>query len=132
MLAPLGAVPGVRFYGLQKEAGADEALSPPPGLDFVDLGPGLADFADTAAVLSVLDLVVTVDTAAGHLAGALGRPVWVLLWATHDWHWLLDREDTPWYPTMRLFRQERPNAWEPVIARVEAALRDGAGANDPS
>jgi hypothetical protein len=112
----------VRFYGLQKGAPAAEAQSPPPGLEFRDLGPQLADFAETAAVLSVLDLVVTVDTSVGHLAGALGRPAWVLPWATHDWRWLLGRDDSPWHPSVRLFRQERPNAWGPVLDRVASAL----------
>ena len=83
-LAPLGSVPGVRFYGLQKGTPGAEALTPPAGLDFVDLGPALTDFAETAAVLSVLDLVITVDTSVGHLAGALGRPAWILPRATHD------------------------------------------------
>lgn len=126
-LAPLGAVGGVRFYGLQKGAPAAEALTPPAGLDVVDLGPELQDFADTAAVISVLDLVITVDTSVGHLAGALGRPAWVLPWATHDWRWLLDRDDSPWYPSVRLFRQEQPHVWAPVVAHVAEALREETG-----
>lgn len=112
----------VRFYSLQKGAPAAEVQSPPLGLDVVDLGPALTDFAETAAALSLLDLVITVDTSVGHLAGALGRPVWVLPWATHDWRWLLDRDDSPWYSSVRLFRQEQPNAWGPVLERVAAAL----------
>jgi FkbM family methyltransferase len=122
-LAPLGAVPGVRFYGLQKGPPAVEALTPPAGMDFVDLGPELTDFGETAAAVCLLDLVITVDTSVAHLAGALGRPAWVLPWATHDWRWLLGRDDSPWYPSIRLFRQETPNAWGPVVARVAVALR---------
>lgn len=112
----------LRFYALQKGAPAAEAGTPPPGLDLVDLGPDLTDFAETAAAVAALDLVITVDTSVGHLAGALGRPVWVLPWATHDWRWLLDRDDSPWYPSVRLFRQSRPNAWGPVLERVAAVL----------
>jgi FkbM family methyltransferase len=121
-LAPLGAAEGVRFYGLQKGGPAVEALTPPAGLDFVDLGPTLGDFADTAALVSLLDLVITVDTSVAHLAGAIGRPCWVMPWATHDWRWLLGRDDSPWYPSLRLFRQQTPNAWGPVVARVAEAL----------
>ena len=120
---PLGSVLGIEFVALQKRHPGAEALAPPPGLCLTpNLGPDLADFADTAAVISLLDLVITVDTSVGHLAGAIGRPTWILPWATHDWRWLLDREDTPWYPTARLFRQEQPGAWTPTIERVAAAL----------
>jgi len=127
-LAALGRVPGVRFFSLQKGAPGAEALTPPPGLDLTDLGPALADFADTAAVVSLLDLVITVDTSVGHLAGALGKPTWILPWATHDWRWLLHRADTPWYPTARLFRQDRPGVWGPTIERVAGALTNLAAA----
>jgi len=123
-LAPLGTVAGVRFYGLQKGTPGAEALTPPAGLDFVDLGPELADFGETAAVVSLLDLVITVDSSVGHLAGALGRPAWVLPWATHDWRWLLGRDDSPWYPSVRLFRQQQPNAWGPVVEQVARALAE--------
>jgi hypothetical protein len=121
---PLGRAPGVRFYGLQKGEPAAEAQRPPAELDFVDLGPALRDFADTAALVSNLDLIITVDTSVGHLAGALGVPAWILPWATHDWRWLLGRDDSPWYPSVRLFRQERPHDWAPVIERVAAALAE--------
>jgi ADP-heptose:LPS heptosyltransferase len=77
---------------------------------------------ETAALMTHLDLIVTVDTMVAHLAGALGRPVWTLLHFAADWRWLLDRADSPWYPTMRLFRQPSPGAWEPVVARVAAEL----------
>ena len=117
-LAPLAGAAGVRFVGLQKGA----AGAAPPGLDLLDLGPELEDFADTAAVLAQLDLLITVDTSVAHLAGALGRPAWVLLPFSPDWRWLLDREDSPWYPTLRLFRQTRLGDWAPVMAQVAAAL----------
>ena len=122
LLAPLAAVEGVRFISLQKTA---EALPPPAGIDLVDPSPWIGDFADTAALVSSLDLVISVDTAAAHLAGALGIPCWVLLphYKT-DWRWFKEREDSPWYPgSMRLFRQPDTEDWAPVIAAVAAALR---------
>ena len=93
-----------------------------PGL--ADISGELADFGETAALIANLDLVITVDTAIGHLAGALGKPVWILLPKAADWRWLLERSDSPWYPTARLFRQQTPGAWEPVIAEAAAALAD--------
>jgi ADP-heptose:LPS heptosyltransferase len=78
--------------------------------------------ADTAALIEQLDLVIAVDTAVAHLAGALGKPVWVMLPTDPDWRWMLGREDSPWYPTMRLFRQARQGEWAPVIAAVRSAL----------
>jgi len=120
-LAALWAVQGVRFVSLQKGQTAQvEAFSTAHPL--LDLGRELADFADTAAVISQLDLVICVDTAVAHLAGALGKPVWVLLSQPTDWRWLEEREDTPWYPTMRLFRQHKAGDWPGVVARVRAAL----------
>ncbi len=86
------------------------------------LGEQLADFADTAAIIAHADLVVTVDTAVAHLAGALGRPVWILVQYSPDFRWLLDRDDSPWYPSARLFRQTRFGEWDDVIASVAAAL----------
>ena len=82
----------------------------------------LKDFADTATVIAGLDLVITVDTAVAHLAGALGTPVWNLLSFAADWRWLLDRDDCPWYPTMKLFRQKTPGDWKSVISSVRKAL----------
>src|SRR5205823_2928892 len=93
-----------------------------PGFEVTDLGSKLDGFQDTAAVLHSLDLVVTVDTALAHLAGGLGVPVWVALPFVPDWRWLLGREDSPWYPTMRLFRQREPGAWQDVFARMADAL----------
>jgi Flp pilus assembly protein TadD len=122
--APLGAVTGVQFVSLQKGPGEEEALHPPAGLPLLALGPTLQDFADTAALISQLDLVISVDTAVAHLAGSLGKPCWVLLpdYRT-DWRWLTERSDSPWYPQhMRLFRQTHSGDWPPVIAAVAAAL----------
>jgi tetratricopeptide (TPR) repeat protein len=116
-------MPGVRLYSLQKDLRpADASAVAAVGGDIVDLAPQLIDFSDTAAAIAALDLVISVDTSVAHLAGALGLPVWVLLPHPLDWRWLRDREDTPWYPSMRLFRQRAPRAWDDVIARVSAEL----------
>lgn len=123
-LAPLGELPGIRLFSLQKGAGEDEAAAPPPGLPLVDLAPQIDDFADTAAIIAGLDLVISVDTAVAHLAGALGKPCWLLLpdYKT-DWRWLTGRDDSPWYPgVMRLFRQPSPGDWPAVIESVKKAL----------
>ena len=117
--APLFELPGVRLFSLQKDPPADD-LPLPGGVG--DLGGRLDDFADTAAVISSLDLTISVDTAVAHLAGALGRPVWLLLSTAGDWRWLTGREDSPWYPTMRLFRQPSPGDWQGVLQRTAAAL----------
>jgi tetratricopeptide (TPR) repeat protein len=127
-VGPLLELPGIAWVGLQVGDGRQdlERAGAPPG--FTDLGPDLRDFADTAAVLDVLDLVISVDTAVAHLAGALARPVWLLLPTAPDWRWLLGRADSPWYPTMRLFRQPAAGDWDAVIAQVRealAALRPG-------
>lgn len=119
-LAPLTDVPGVRFYSLQVGGRLDHP-DRPSGL--VDLAPALNDFTETAAALAHLDLLITVDTSVAHLAGALGRPVWLLLALDCDWRWMLKRGDSPWYPTARLFRQPTPGDWTPVIAEIAAALR---------
>lgn len=117
-LRPLLAVPGVRFFSLQAGDGGD-AL--PDGV--TGLMDGVRDFADTAAILANLDLLIAVDTATIHLAGALGVPAWLLLPFAPDWRWLLDREDTPWYPSLRLHRQPRPGDWDTALATAAAALR---------
>jgi hypothetical protein len=93
-------------------------------VEFVNLGPELEDFCDTAAVISQLDLVLCVDTAVAHLAGALGKPVWLMVAQPADFRWLEGREDSPWYPTMRLFRQGRRGDWDEVIERVQGALQE--------
>lgn len=130
MLSPLLALDRVRFVSLQKGAAARdlEGIALPP--DLVNVGPELDDFADTAAVIDDLDLVVCVDTAVAHLAGALGKPVWVMLPTPGDWRWMDGRDDSPWYPTMRLFRQRQRGDWAEVIARVAAALRAWRPPND--
>lgn len=117
--APLADMPNVEFFGLQTgPAGKQE---PPPGMVFTDLVEDVLDFHDTARVMLDLDLVISVDTAMAHLAGALGLPVWVLLYKASDWRWLLDRDDSPWYPTMRLFRCE--DDWPALFGDVASALR---------
>lgn len=137
LLAPLGAVAGLRFISLQKGEGEDQARFPPPGLSLLHLGSEIEDFADTAAIVAGLDLVICVDTAVAHLAGALGRPCWVLLphYKT-DWRWLEDRSDTPWYPgLLRLFRQGPGQDWASVVEEVRLSLVDwaasGAGSRTP-
>nr|WP_290226605.1 tetratricopeptide repeat protein [Trichocoleus desertorum] len=118
-------IPGVTLYSLQKAAQPEElAQVGEVGDRLQDLNPQLQDFGDTAAAIAQLDLVITVDTAVAHLAGALGKPVWVLLSFAPDWRWMLEREDTPWYPTMRLFRQSQVGNWAEVFARVGAELRE--------
>jgi len=123
LFAPLVEVPGVGFYSLQKGVAAGQASAPPTGINLVDHTAGLHDFADTAALVANLDLVISVDTAVAHLAGAMGKPVWTLIPRPTDFRWLLDRPDSPWYPTMRLFRQRRPGDWGEVFERITAELR---------
>ena len=120
LLRPLLRQERIAFYSLQVGTRAGELAELGDGV--TDLAPWIEDMADTAALVTQLDLVIAVDTAVVHLAGALGRPVWVLLPLAPDWRWMLRREDSPWYPTMRLFRQETMGDWEGVIARVFEAL----------
>jgi tetratricopeptide (TPR) repeat protein len=129
-LAPLAAVTGVSFVSLQKGEAAAQAAAPPPGMVLHDIAADLHDFADTAAALTALDLVISVDTAVAHLAGALGQRVWVMNRRYTDWRWLLEREDSPWYPTLRLFRQPHHGDWDAVIGRVAAALQAFAAATN--
>jgi hypothetical protein len=105
LLRPLAELPSIEWLRVQPGA------TPRPPLEMVDRTAELADFADTAALLMQLDLVITVDTSVAHLAGALGRPVWIMLPYEPDWRWLLERTESPWYPTARLFRQARPGDW---------------------
>ncbi len=121
-LARLADVAGTVFVSLQREPIAAHA-APNGSFAPIEIGPLVEDMAETAAVMQRLDLVITVDTAAAHLAGALGRPVWTLLCHTPDWRWHLDRTDSPWYPTMRLFRQKSWGDWEGVLAEVVDALK---------
>jgi tetratricopeptide (TPR) repeat protein len=123
----IAKLPGVRLISLQKNAGAEQLLDLPAGMNVQtfgnDLDPGPDAFVDTAAIMENLDLVITSDTAVAHLAGALGRPAWVALNFVPDWRWLLDRTDSPWYPTMRLFRQTERENWQGVFVAIEAQLR---------
>ena len=123
--APLAAVPGVTLVSVQKGPGAEQVAG--CGFPLLDLGPELGDFGDTAGLLTNLDLIASVDTAVVHLAGALARPVWVALPLNADWRWLRDREDSPWYPTARLFRQSKFGEWGPVFARMADELRSRRG-----
>jgi tetratricopeptide (TPR) repeat protein len=112
------------FVSLQKDLRAGDEAVLNKCTDIVNLGPSLATFSHSAALISHLDLVISVDTSVAHLAGALGRPVWVLLPFVPDWRWLINREDSPWYPTARLFRQTQACEWQDVVQRVRAALSD--------
>jgi tetratricopeptide (TPR) repeat protein len=134
-LGPLFERTGVSFYSLQMGAGRAQLESSPLPLDLpildlpiidlpiIDLSEQIGDMADTAALLEHLDLLIGVDTSVVHLAGALGRPVWMLTPAAPDWRWMSGREDSPWYPTLRLFRQKKLGDWQPVVARIAAELR---------
>jgi hypothetical protein len=125
MFEPLARIPGVRLYSLQKgETTAADLAARPAGMAVEDWGGAFADFADTAGAVMNLDLVVCVDTSLAHLAGALGRPVWTLVPFAPDWRWMLGRTDSPWYPTMRLFRQPAPGDWQSAFAAVREALRE--------
>lgn len=125
--APVLKVPGVRFVSLQKGDGRRDMQKVPLPDGFLDLGDETTDFADSAAIMESLDLVISSCTSAAHLAGGLGVPLWVILPAVPDWRWLLDREDCPWYPSARLFRQTHAGEWAEVLDRVAAALADLAG-----
>ena len=134
-LAPLAAIDGVRLISLQKGYGEEQLGRLPPDMRVETLDPhfdgGPDAFVDTAAAMAVLDLIVSCDTSIAHLAGALARPVWVALKSDAEWRWMRDRTDSPWYPTMRLFRQARRGAWSDVfaaMARDVAAIVNGRGA----
>jgi tetratricopeptide (TPR) repeat protein len=121
-MKPLFAVNGARFFSLQKGAPAAQLREVTETNGVIDLSPQLSDFAETAAVMHNLDLIISTDTGPVHLAGALARPVWLLLSAIPDWRWLLGRDDSPWYPTMRLFRQGGIGKWDDLIGRVAREL----------
>jgi Flp pilus assembly protein TadD len=122
-LAPFAAIEGISFVSLQTGPPAAQAMQPPGGMNLHDFTAALHDFADTAALIECLDLIISTDTATPHLAGALGKPVWLMIRADACFRWLQDRDDSPWYPTMRLFRQPAPGDWGSVISRVRDALR---------
>ena len=121
-LDPLLGVPGVNLFALQAGKAPGDGDS-----GMVDLAADLTDFAEAAAALAALDLLITADAPIAHLAGAMGRPAWLLLPHVPDWRWMLEREDSPWYPSLRLFRQPEPGAWDAVIAGVRDALAARAG-----
>jgi tetratricopeptide (TPR) repeat protein len=124
--SPLASIDDTTFYSLQKGEASEQAKTPPKGMKLVDYTEEIHDFSDTAAFMQNLDLIISVDTAAAHLAGAVGRPVWTLLPFNPDWRWMLHREDSPWYPTMRLFRQPSFGDWESVMAGVAGELKNPA------
>ena len=113
----------IDFYSLQRGIAAVQAASPPNGMRLINLAGDFENMADTAGLLAHLDLLIAVDTSVAHLAGAMGKPVWVLMPLVPDWRWMLERSDTPWYPTMRLFRQTVLNDWTGPIERLARALR---------
>jgi hypothetical protein len=121
---PLANVPGIALLALQKgpktgQAGAYYGRAP-----LINIGAEIDDYDDTMAILDNLDLLVTVDTSVAHLAGAMGRPVWIMLPRAPDWRWLLERTDTPWYPSMRLFRQGTARRWDDVMRTIAAELAE--------
>jgi Glycosyltransferase family 9 (heptosyltransferase) len=121
-LTPLAEVPGVSLVSLQKGHGAEQRTD--VTFPVFDLGPSYAagDWLDTAAIVSQLDLVISPDTAISHLAGALARPVWLALSCRSEWRWMRQRDDSPWYPSLRLFRQDRLGDWGPVFLRMAEEL----------
>ena len=123
-LEPLAAIAGGRLVSLQKEYGVEQLCSLSERSSIQTLGDAFetGGFHDTAALIAELDLVITVDTSVAHLAGALARPVWVALPAVPDWRWQMDRTDSPWYPSARLFRQTRRGNWDEVVANMAAEL----------
>lgn len=128
-MAPIWGVPGVTVYSLQVGAGREEltaSVGRVPVRDLGDLDRDAGAFMDTAAIVEALDLVVTIDTSIAHLAGGLARPVWMVVPYWADWRWMMERTDSPWYPTMRIFRQPRLGAWGPVFAEVGSALHERA------
>jgi precorrin-6B methylase 2 len=130
-LLPLLGVKGVTFFALQKGARSEQAVEY-AGDNWVNLGPEINDFTDTAGIIEGLDLVICVDTSVAHLAGAMAKPVWLLLPKPSDFRWMEDREDSPWYPTMRLFRQKARGDWKGVIERLTVALEQQAKEGAPA
>jgi tetratricopeptide (TPR) repeat protein len=123
--SPFAAVANTEWFSLQKGAARDQLSQPGCALKAHDLTDDIHNFADTAALIEQLDLVITVDTSVAHLAGALGKPVWVFLPANYDWRWMLDRDDSPWYPHTRLFKQTTLGDWTEPVARAKAVLMAG-------
>ena len=124
-LLPLFSLPGIQFVGLQKEARRRDRDFLSSRGDLLHFGQELEDFSDTAGLVASMDLVISVCTSVGHLAGALGKPTWFLLSESADWRWFLHRRDCPWYPSARLFRQPKIGDWTSVIEEVHAELLAG-------
>ncbi len=122
-LAPLAEIEGVRFHSLQKGPQVTEVFRPPFGMELSNLLAEFEDFAHTAALMANMDLIITCDTSVAHLAGAMGLQTWILLPFAADWRWLRNRSDSPWYPTVKLFRQPKTGDWTSVIAEVSDAMR---------
>lgn len=120
--APLAINRKITFYSLQLGVGSEQVCDPPEGMTLVDLTDKIHDFADTAGLIERLDLVISIDTAVAHLAGAINKPVFIMLPFAPDWRWLLDRGNSPWYPSMRIFRQKQPENWATVINHIRTAL----------
>jgi hypothetical protein len=121
-LAPLSRLQQIVLVSLQKGPAQAQIGGYWGRAPLINLGPDIRDYADTMAILEGLDLLVTVDTSVGHLAGAMGKPAWIMLPFAPDWRWLLDRSDSPWYPSVRLFRQKKPHNWDAVVADIVAEL----------
>jgi hypothetical protein len=119
---PILSVPEVTFYSLQTGTRHEDLSDLPSHIQVHDLEPQLGDFGDLAVIIDQLDLVISVDSPVAHMSGALGKKTWTLLSHVADWRWMLEGETTPWYPTMRLFRQTQPGDWSGVIERVTEAL----------
>jgi|GEM_PF-2245643 len=130
--SPLFGIPGIQLFSLQKGDAAGQTRRPPRGANLIDLTDELRDFDDTAAFVSCLDLVIAPDTAVVHLAGGLGKEAWTVLPFCGDWRWMRNREDSPWYPTVRLFRQSKLGQWSDVMERVAHTLRERIRAGEPS
>jgi len=127
----LAGVERIQLYSLQVGEREDDLRHLPDSVNFIDLADRIGDYLDTARMIKSLDLVISVDTSVAHLAGALGTPVWILLQPDNDWRWLLDREDSPWYPSARLFRQKRAGGWNAVFEDVRTSLLDYPNENLP-
>jgi hypothetical protein len=117
---------GARFFSFQKGQPARESRDPLTRIELVELGEDLHDFEDTAAALEATDLVICVDTALAHLAGSMGKPVWMPVSFVPDWRWLMGREDSPWYPSLRLFRQPTPGDWATPFTQMASQLESFA------
>jgi hypothetical protein len=124
-LTPLGDVPDVTLVSLQKGAAQAQIFEYRGRGPLLDLGKEISDYADTAAIIENLDVLITVDTSVAHLAGAMGEPTWLMLPFAPDWRWLLKRSDSPWYPTLHLFRQPKPSRWDLVVSKIKRELARG-------